>query len=168
MGCNQGSVASVIAALTLTLNVNVNLFFVLPLTDDPRRVSVRDLFAALQEPEIDRLQQLAASVQSFNRRESLKRTETCDRSAPYIDHHVAHLLAIHNYKHDELHHVTTRVTQHVVVGDNTSTHVTKHVVVGDNTSSVCDTEGRSNGEAINRPKDETGSATNKPEHSRDR
>ena len=130
------------------------------LVDDPRRMSVRDLFAALQEPEIDRLQQLAASVQTFNRRESLKRTETCDRSAPYIDHHVAHLLAIHNYKHDELHHVTTRVSQHVVVGDNTS--------VPGNTSSACDTERRSKAEAINRPKDETTSATNKSEHSRDR
>ena len=38
-----------------------------------------------------------------------------------IDHHVQHLLAIHNYKHDDLHHVHTREVQHVVVGDNTRT-----------------------------------------------
>ena len=150
--CYSNVVFSVDGSLVLVLSSV--WFFDFSSTDDSRRVSVRDLFAALQEPEIDRLQQLAASVQTFNRRESLKRTETYDRSAPYIDHHVAHLLAIHNYNHDDLNHVTTRVTQHVVVGDDTS--------------SVCDTERRSKAEAKKMPSDETTRATNKSEHYRDR
>ena len=64
---------------------------------------------------MDKLKQIVSSIRTFNRQASLKHTHTRDCSAPRIDHHLTHLLAIQNYKRDELHHVQTRVSQHVVV-----------------------------------------------------
>ncbi len=80
-----------------------------------RRVSVRDLFAAFESTDIARLQQLAHSVQTFNRRASLRSTTTRDRSAPRLDHHLEHLLAIQHYNPALLKHVVPRVTYDVVV-----------------------------------------------------
>ncbi len=72
-----------------------------------------------------RLQQITSSVHTFHLgvgeggvAGALRRTpETRDRSAPRVDHHVAHVLAIHNYNQDRLQHVEPRVTSDVVVSD---------------------------------------------------
>ena len=50
-------------------------------------MSVRDIFAALQEQEVDRLQQVASAIQTFHAnatKASLKHADTRDRSAPRI------------------------------------------------------------------------------------
>ncbi len=78
-------------------------------------MSVRDLFAAFEATDIARLQQVAHSVQTFNRRASLRSTTTRDRSAPRLDHHLEHLLAVQHYNRTLMRHVEPRVTYHVVV-----------------------------------------------------
>ncbi len=90
-------------------------------------MSVRDLFAAFEATDIARLQQVAHSVQTFNRRASLRSTTTRDRSAPRLDHHLEHLLAIQHYNCTLMRHVVPRVTYHVVVIDESSRGARKKV-----------------------------------------
>ena len=83
---------------------------------DSRRVSVRDIFAALQDQEVDCLQQVVNAIQTFHanaNHSQLKHAETRDRSAPRIgklqEVVTTAIQTFHaNVTHSKLKHANTR------------------------------------------------------------
>ncbi|XP_073234224.1 ankyrin repeat domain-containing protein 27-like isoform X1 [Porites lutea] len=66
------------------------------------------LFERLERGDVERLQDISKAVKSFDRRTSLKRTETIDKSSPLIDLQLRHQLFIQHFDRSTLRKVQTR------------------------------------------------------------
>ena len=68
------------------------------------KVNVKDLFAALEEKDLSSLQQITASIKSFDKQKSLKRSKTFDKSALTLDL-IKIPMSIEHFDHGRLKHV---------------------------------------------------------------
>ncbi|KAJ7374564.1 Ankyrin repeat domain-containing protein 27 [Desmophyllum pertusum] len=76
--------------------------------DEPEHARLNKLFERLERGDVERLQDISKAVKSFDRRTSLRRTETIDRSSPVIDLHLKHQLSIQHFNRLSLRTVRTR------------------------------------------------------------
>ncbi|XP_078364942.1 ankyrin repeat domain-containing protein 27-like isoform X2 [Oculina patagonica] len=74
----------------------------------PPHERLNKLFERLERGDVERLQDIGKAVKSFDRRKSLKRTETIDKSFPVIDLHLKHQLSIQHFNRSSLRKVQTR------------------------------------------------------------
>ena len=79
-----------------------NVFF--SLISEVSKVKVKDLFAALEEKDLSSLQQITASIKSFDKQKSLKRSKTFDKSALTLDL-IKIPMSIEHFDHGTLKHV---------------------------------------------------------------
>ena len=79
------------------------LFFSLtPFTNE--QISIKDLFAAFEENNLDTLQSLSSSIKNFDAKETLRKTETKDSSKPNL-RPLQHYLSIQMFDLFALRHV---------------------------------------------------------------
>ena len=69
-------------------------------------MKVKDLFAALEEKDLSTLKQITASIKTFDRQKSLKRSKTFDRSALTLDL-IKIPMSIQHFDHGSLRHVNS-------------------------------------------------------------
>ncbi|XP_044175914.1 ankyrin repeat domain-containing protein 27-like isoform X2 [Acropora millepora] len=98
--------------------------FSVPSPSDPTRVAqfrddssaealepherLNKLFERLEKGHVERLQDIGKAVKSFDRRRSLRKIQTIDKSSPLIDFQLKHQLSIHHFDHSSLRKVQTR------------------------------------------------------------
>lgn len=98
--------------------------FSVPSPSDPTRVAqfrddssaealepherLNKLFERLEKGHVERLQDIGKAVKSFDRRRSLRKIQTIDKSSPLIDFQLKHQLSIHHFDHSTLRKVQTR------------------------------------------------------------
>eukprot|EP00794_Sanderia_malayensis_P018918 gene18918-20822_t len=70
-----------------------------------RKTTVAALFEALEEDDVDKLRQMVSDIQSFDRKKRLRHVDTFDKSEPYFDHHLTHMLSIQHFDSSSLHRV---------------------------------------------------------------
>ncbi|XP_068693789.1 ankyrin repeat domain-containing protein 27-like [Montipora foliosa] len=74
----------------------------------PPHKRLNKLFERLERGDVERLQDIGRAVKSFDRRTSLRRIETIDKSSPLIDLQLKHQLSIHHFDRSSLRKVQTR------------------------------------------------------------
>ena len=74
------------------------------LISEVSKVNVKDLFATLEEKDLSSLRQITASIKSFDKQKSLKRSKTFDKSALTLDL-IKIPMSIEHFDHGTLKHV---------------------------------------------------------------
>ncbi|XP_041376515.1 ankyrin repeat domain-containing protein 27-like [Gigantopelta aegis] len=69
-------------------------------------VGIGELFSAFEDHDLEKLKQLTEAIRTFNRRDSLRRTDTQDSSGPHIGP-LAHSLSIKHFDKSKLKHVNS-------------------------------------------------------------
>ncbi|XP_077982816.1 ankyrin repeat domain-containing protein 27-like [Glandiceps talaboti] len=79
----------------------------IPASSPTRQLSMKDLFKAFEESDMNQLRELGESIQTFDKDKELKKTITRDMSAPRLDDPLKHQLSIQHFDQDRLKHVDT-------------------------------------------------------------
>lgn len=74
----------------------------------PSHERLNKLFERLERGDVERLQDIGKAVKSFDRRTSLRKTATIDKSSPLIDGYLKHQLSIQHFNRSALRKVQTR------------------------------------------------------------
>ncbi|XP_065064505.1 ankyrin repeat domain-containing protein 27-like [Rhopilema esculentum] len=89
-----------------------------------RKTTISNLFQAYEEDDKEKLKELVAGIQKFDKRKKLRRVSTIDKSEPVFDQHLVQMLSIQHFdlsslRHVDIqHHPEGRISKSPVVEDD--------------------------------------------------